>query len=187
MPGVKALPVLACLLMPLGILAQQSPNPPRPAYDGSANPDAAHEIYIDQDCRILPGATAIIPGKKAKPFTDSTICHLETVNNSEHMEERIVGNELYRSKVRIVEQEYVLQNIAVYPVIFVVEQGVPEGWVVDSDPQPSEVNQSTAVFPVHAQPGEIVRLHVGMRNAKPLKAKTVKTSPPPPASANQSD
>jgi len=187
MQGVKAIPALACMLAGFGVLAQQSPKPSRPAYDGSANPDSPHEIYVDQDCRILPGPTAIIPGKKAKPFADSTICHIESIHNSEHMEERIVGNELYRSKVHIAEQEFVLQNIAVYPVIFVVEQGVPDGWVIDSDPQPTEVNQSTAVFPVHAQPGEIVRLHVGLRNAKPLKTKVVKTSSPPAATVKQSD
>jgi hypothetical protein len=169
--------LLAASFSSVNIFAQQTANLPRPAYDGSANPDSPREIDIDQDCRILPGPAQIVPGKKDKPFTDSAICHLETVNNSEHMEEKIVGNDLYRSRVRIAEQEFVLQNIATNPVVFVVQQGVPDGWIVDSDPQPAEIRQSTAFFPVHAQPGEIVRLHVGLRHTQPLKPRRVASNP----------
>lgn len=53
---------------------------------------------------------------------------------------------------------YLLQNVTAEPVIFVVEQLVSEGWQVDSDPQPTEMVGATALFRVHAQPGETVRL-----------------------------
>jgi len=176
MDGTKLISAfcLAGVLASVQASAQQAPRQP---YDGSASPSAPpQEIHIDQDCRILPGATQIVPGKKAKPFNDKTICHLESVATSEHMEERIVGNELYRSRVHIAEQQFVLQNIADYPVVFIVEQAVPANWMVDSDPQPSEFDGATAVFPVLADPGAIVRLHVGLRNDKPLKPKVIKTS-----------
>lgn len=155
-------------------LAQQPRDANRPAYDGSASPDTPREIHIGQDCRILPGPTQLIPGKKDKPFSDSTICHLESVLNSQHMEEKIVGSQLYRSRVRIAEQEYVLQNIAVYPVVFVVEHAVSADWVIDSDPQPAAIENDIAVFPVHADPGRIVRLHVGLRHTQPLKTREIR-------------
>jgi hypothetical protein len=44
---------------------------------------------------------------------------------------------------------------------------------VDSDPQPAEMEGSTAVFRVYAEPGEIVRLHVGVRRTTELKPKTI--------------
>jgi hypothetical protein len=109
------------------------------------------------------------------------ICHLESVLTSEHTEETIVGNELRRSNVRVTEQTYVLQNVTTDPAIFVVEEPVPAGWHVDSDPQPTETNGLTAVFRVHAQPGEIVHLHVGLRHTKPLPTKLIKASPLPAA------
>ena len=80
-----------------------------------------------------------------------------------HMEESVQDKELYRSRVTINEQEYVLQNISDEPVVFVVEQNVPNGWQVDSDPQPGELIPASvgdrkldkvAVFRVHADPGQ---------------------------------
>jgi hypothetical protein len=161
--------------------AQQPRDTARPPYDGSASPDAPKRIYIDQDCRILPGPTQILPNKKDKPFSDSTICHLESIHNSQHMEERIVGNQLYRSRVHIAEQEFVLQNITGGNAEFVVQVQVPQDWVVDSDPQPASTKGNIAVFPVYADPSAIVRLHVGLRNAKALKPKTVVTKADPPS------
>jgi hypothetical protein len=153
----------ACLVR----LAPQEPA--RPVYDHSAAPDVAMEIHIDESCRIVPNSAFALSASKTKPFRDSAICSLEAISNSEHDEERVSGNRLLRWHVLIDEQTFVLQNPADAHVVFVVERPVPKGWVVDSDPQPNRYVGSTAVFPVHAQPGETVRLHVGIRRMIPLK------------------
>jgi hypothetical protein len=46
--------------------------------------------------------------------------------------------------------------------VFIVHHEVPNSWIVDSDPQPTSINGSMAVFRLVAEPGERVRLHVGM-------------------------
>ena len=186
MSGIKAFPalVLGCALAPLA--AQQPRDSARPAYDGSDSPNAPRRIYVDQDCRILPSANPILPGKRAKPFNDSNICHLESITQSSHIEEKIAGNELYRSRVHIAEQEFVLQNITDAQAEFIVEVPVDSDWVIDSDPQPVSTEGDIAVFPVYADPGQIVRLHVGMRHTQPLKTKFIgaKTQAQPGATGN---
>jgi len=154
----------------LGAMAQQSP--------GSAAPQrrsyyAISEIHVDQDCRILPDAAYTRPGKKPKPYTDENICHLESVNSSEHVEEKVAGHQLLRNRIDIREQEFVLWNPSDEPATFVVEQAVPRDWTVDSDPQPKQVLGQTAYFPVQVQPGETVRLHVGLRHTAPLHARDI--------------
>jgi hypothetical protein len=148
---------------------------PRPPYVPPPEVDVSsevREIHVDQFCRILPDqAQSAGAGAKLRPRKDSVICHLETVLQSSHAEERLVGNELERSVVHIEEQEYLLQNVTGYPVVFVVEQPLRKGWFVDSDPPPQEVAGSTAIFRVDAVPGEIVRLHVGVRHEIPKKPK----------------
>ena len=160
-------------------LVSQQPSPP----PSSAPLPARHayspfkEIHVDQSCRLLPDPLhPIIGKKKPHPLSDPVICHLETVLHSEHMEETIVGDELRRNLVKINEQEYVVQNITAEHVVFVVHQFVPQGWNVDSDPQPVEVEGQTAIFRVHADAGQIVRLHVGLRHASPLRSKLIKAS-----------
>ena len=129
-------------------------------------------IYVDQRCALLPDPAAPAT-EKNKPRWDPAICHLETINHSTHREEAVVGVEMLRRNVEVNEQEYVLQNVTMKPVAFVVKQPVPKGWRVDSDPQPTEMEGTTAVFRVHAEPGEIVRLHVGVRHTTELKPKTI--------------
>jgi hypothetical protein len=164
---------LAATFAASAAFAQQPRDTARPTYDGSDSPDAVRQIFIDQDCRILPGGDMLLPGKKDKAFSDPVICHLESVNNSNHIEEKIVGNELYRSRVYVAEQEFVLQNISDGEAEFIVEVPINSDWVIDSDPQPVSTEGDVAIFPVYAQPGEIVRLHVGMRHTQPLKTKTI--------------
>jgi hypothetical protein len=143
------------------------------------------DIHVDEHCRILPKISSPVSGtKKPRPFTDPAICHLESIEKSQHLEETVAGGQVLRSKVSITEQEYLLQDIASEPEIFVVEQFVPEGWVVDSDPQPVKVVGATAFFRVNAQPGEIVRLHVGLRHAKPLPPRIIKASSQSGSSGN---
>jgi len=143
------------------------------------------EIRVDDSCHLLPDpAHPVIAKKKPRLHTDPVICHLESVLSSGHREETIIGNELHRSDVSITEQTYVLQNVTTEPAVFVVQQSVPEGWAVDSDPQPVETVGSTAVFRANAQPGEIVHLHVGLRHTKPLTTKILKKSPLPPTESS---
>ena len=163
------IPVLALLSL---FRAAQQP-PPRPAYDGSGAPDMTLQIHVDAKCRIIPEVAHPFPGHKPGPFRDANICHTETVLNSEHHEERISGNQLLRSNVRVSERAYVLQNITGEHVVFVLEFPVPDGWKIDSDPQPNRYDGKVAIFPVHAQAGEIVRLHVGMRRTASLKPKLI--------------
>jgi hypothetical protein len=190
MTGIKALLVpafaLGCVLAPCGAVAQQASDTARPSYDGSDSPNAPKRIYIDQDCRIEPDPAHPLPGKKLRPFSDSNICHLESVAQSNHIEERIAGDELYRSRIYIAEQEYVLQNITDGQVMFIVQHAVSPDWTVDSDPLPLSTEGNIAVFPVYADPGQIVRLHVGLRHTQPLKTKFIgaKSSAPQGTTGN---
>jgi hypothetical protein len=146
----------------------------RPAYDPNRHDIAGallREVQVDQRCRILPNAEYQYVGKKkARPVKDATVCHLESVLDSSHAEKRLVAGQVQRSQVQIAEQEYVLQNVTDQPLTFVVEQTVPRDWQVDSDPRPVSMEGSTAIFKVNAEPGQIVRLHVGVRHAKNKKA-----------------
>lgn len=126
---------------------------------------ALKEIHVDEKCQILEGHGASLR-------MDPVICHLEYVHTSKHVEETISNGMTGSSVVTISEQEYLLQNVTAEPVIFVVEQAVAEGWQVDSDPQPTEMVGSTALFRINAEPGQIVRLHVGERHAHPVTAST---------------
>jgi hypothetical protein len=164
--ALSALSAAACF----SVAAQQAPQaapPERPQYY------SFNEIHVDQDCRILPDPAHAPPGKKPRPYTDSAVCHLESILESEHIEEQIQGNQLLRWHVQIHEHEFVLQDISDAPVTFVVQQVIPKNWIVDSDPQPKQTISQTAYFPVIVQPGQIVRLHVGMRHAAPMRAKPI--------------
>ena len=156
MNGLKALPLF------LLVFAAQSST----AQAGQA-PQERVAIVVDQSCRILPDSDPAVLGDHNDAFRDPVVCHLESVLASRHIEERISSGD--RSLVRIREHEFILQNVTDSPAVFVVRQAVPEGWSVDSDPQPTTVDGETAVFRVDAEPGQIVRLHVGLRNAIPLE------------------
>lgn len=145
----------------------------RVPYDGSDSTSAPLPIHIDQNCEILPDRADSNGRKKPRPYRDSYICQLESVNSSEHWEESISGHELLRTFVRITEHTFVLHDVADKQVMFVVQQTVPKGWFVDSDPQPLAVVENTAYFHVYVQPGQTVRLHVGMRREWPQKPKPI--------------
>jgi hypothetical protein len=174
----------ATALLTSAIAHGQSPIPPpasQSAYDPVAPLTATtgvQEIHVDGLCRILPPQT-IGAGKKAKPKPqrDPVICHLEGILSSNHVEETIVAGIANRSMVTVDEQEYVLQNVATEPIVFVVEHAVPAGWRIDSDPPPVDTLGPIAIFHAHAQPGEIVPLHVGMRHAHAMKPKQVSLPP----------
>jgi len=172
MSGHRIAVTLVSLFMVISLAtAAQQPSSKRPAYDGSASLFAPQQIRVDQDCHLLPDPAHLVIGKKAHLIKDPILCHLENIEASSHVEERVTENEILRDRVEIAEHEFVLQNVNPEPVLFLVEQLVPAGWIVDSDPQPAKVVGTTAVFRAFAKPGEIVHLHVGMRRTTPMKTK----------------
>ena len=123
------------------------------------------EIRVDERCRILLKEPTGFTGKP-KTRKDSVVCHLESQHTSNHIEKSVVDGVPARCSVTIAEREFVLQDVTDEPVTFVVEQPVGQDWQVNSDPQPTKMVGDIAEFRVIAQPGEVVRLHVGLRHAK---------------------
>ncbi len=117
---------------------------------------------------MLEESNALSELTEADLQDDHAICHLESVFTSHHVQETLRDGVMLRNNVKVAEQEYLLQNIASTPVTFVVEHTLPEDWTVDSDPQPVKVVDNKAFFRVNAEPGQIVRLHVGEHHAEPL-------------------
>jgi hypothetical protein len=141
----------------------QSSNPAQP-------PLPLKEIHVDRKCKILlDESTALSDLTEADLRNDHAICHLESVHTSHHVEEALRDGVMQRNKVTVVEQEYLLQNVIAEPVTFVVEHVLPnDEWKVDSDLQPAKVVDNTAFFRVNAEPGQIVRMHVGEHHADPM-------------------
>jgi hypothetical protein len=162
MTGIKAFPtfslVLAAMLLavPAGVSQDQA---------------ARLSIIVDKACLIQPDSDPTVLGDHNDAFRDDAICHLESVLSSHHVEEKIADGERSRFFVRVDEQEYVLQNPTNKPALFTVRHNVPENWTVDSDPSPSSMDGSTAVFLVNAEPGQRVRMHVGMHRNFPMDSK----------------
>lgn len=127
------------------------------------------EIHVDRSCKILQDESDALSDYTYLDLrNDHAICHLESVLTSRHIEEALGDGVRQRNTVTVAEQEYLLQNVTSEPVTFVVEHALSEDWKVDSDPQPVKVVDNTAFFRVNAQPGQIVRLHVGAHHAEPL-------------------
>jgi hypothetical protein len=132
-------------------------------------PAPLEEIHVDRSCKILQDESdALSDYTEADLRNDHAICHLESVHTSHHVEEALRDGVRLRNKVTVVEQEYLLQNVTSAPVTFVAEHVLPDDWKVDSDPQPVKVVDNTAFFRVNAEPGQVVRLHVGERHADPI-------------------
>jgi hypothetical protein len=149
----------------LGCHSAASHQPASPMASSASAPAmstvAAKEIHVDQSCHVLQDQVNGVTGLSLG--SDGAVCHLESVHTSQHMQETTAGG-TKRSSVTVAEQEYLLQNVTAEPVTFVVEQQVPKGWKVDSDPQPTEMVGTVALFRVNVEPGQIVRLHVGEQN-----------------------
>jgi hypothetical protein len=159
MTGLKVLPSVALTLAAtlLAVPAGQTQDQP-----------VRLSIVVDKSCLIQPESDPLIVGDHSDAFRDDAICHLESVLSSHHIEEKITDNERSRLFVRVAEQEYVVQNPTDKPAVFTVHHNVPENWALDSDPQPSGMDGSTAVFRLNAEPGQRVRLHVGMHRSYAL-------------------
>lgn len=121
-------------------------------------------VYVDDSCQIMTSGGQF--------QNDADICHLDGagVQVSSHIAAKDVDGVRQHSLVKVHEQTYLLQNVDSEPVLFVVAQQVPAGWHVDSDPQPDQVKGNVAIFRVTAQPGQIVRLHVGVAHESPVAA-----------------
>jgi len=135
--------------------------PPRQTQDQAA----PLSIIVDKSCLIEPESDPLVLGDHVDALRDDAICHLESVLSSQHIEEKITDGQRSRFTVRVAEQEYVVQNPTDKPAVFIVHHEVPKNWIVDSDPQPSSIDGSTAVFRLNAEPGQRVRLHVGMHRS----------------------
>ncbi|MGA7157209.1 MAG: hypothetical protein WBY53_10195 [Acidobacteriaceae bacterium] len=151
-----------------GAPVQAQPQPMAMAPEESGAVAAVPEIHVNQDCVIvqdrLDGVQGIgVPGTQAVQGgeRDPAVCHLESQLTSNHVKGTVVNGAVQRSVVVVKEQEYLLQNEFQHPVVFVVEQVVPDGWKVDSDPAPTTMVGKVALFKAAAGPGQIVRLHVG--------------------------
>ncbi len=92
------------------------------------------------------GGAAAASGQRAVAQTDAAVCHLESQLTSNHVKGEVVNGAVQRSVVVVKEQEYLLQDEFQTPVVFVVEQAVPDGWKVDSDPQPTRMEGKVALF-----------------------------------------
>jgi|SRR5579863_7985032 len=133
--------------------------------DATAKQAAPLPIVVDKSCQIERDSDPLVLGDHVDGFRDDAICHLESVLSSRHIEEKILDGQRSRFNVRVAEQEYVVQNPTDKPVVFIVRHEVPKDWIVDSDPQPCCMDGSTAVFRLNAEPGQRVRLHVGMHRS----------------------
>lgn len=156
---MRALHVLPALPLALAATLLAAPA-------GQTQDEAARlSIIVDKSCLIQPESDPLVLGNHIDAFRDDAICHLESVLSSHHIEEKITDSERSRFFVRVAEQEYVVQNPTDKPTVFIVRHHVPENWTVDSDPLPSSMDGSTALFLVNAEPGQRVRLHVGMHRS----------------------
>jgi hypothetical protein len=132
----------------------------------AAPPDASaasQQIYVDDHCQVLDSSS----GQFA---ANADVCHLDGtgLQRSSHVAAKEIDGAVRHSRVDVAEQTYMLQNVHEQPVVFVVAHQVPDGWHVDSDPQPVTLKGGVAIFRVIAQPGQIVRLHVGTAHEAPL-------------------
>jgi hypothetical protein len=162
MRGLNVLPAL-----PLALAAMLLAAPAGQTQDQTVR----LSIIVDKSCLIQPESDPLVLDDHIDAFRDDAICHLESVLSSHHIEEKITDGERSRFFVRVAEQEYVVQNPTDKPTVFIVRHHVPENWTVDSDPQPSSMDGSTALFRVNAEPGQRVRLHVGMHRSYSMNPK----------------
>ena len=119
------------------------------------------EIHVNERCRILTETSSQFSVSDLRP--GAPICKVNSEFHSNHWEQNIEDGIAKRAYLTIHEREYLLHDPTIEPVTFVVDQSLPEGWQVDSDPQPTEVTDGTATFRVISQPGQTVRLHIGER------------------------
>ena len=137
------------------------------------------EIHVNKDCLILqdqvdgvtglsvPGAKPVgggapgASGERSVAQLDLGVCHLESQFTANRVKGEVVNGAVQRSVVVVKEQVYLLHNQFERPVVFVVEEPVPEGWAIASIPGPDKMMGNVALFKAVALPGQMVRLHAG--------------------------
>jgi hypothetical protein len=113
-----------------------------PVPQGLPSGTQAKEIFVAEDCEILHP-----PDGGTPPYRfDPEVCRRENDHDT----------------ARRVDHILVLKNLNPAPVTFVVFEWL-YGGRIDSVPQPDQVAGGAAVFRLHADPGESVHLHVGVR------------------------
>jgi hypothetical protein len=156
-PRAALLALVPCVA---GALHAQDTNTPNRKLLGS---DRSTEIHVDEKCHI----SEIAPhsdGLKQHVYTDRGICSVSGNAVSQREETDINDNKRIHRIVTIQEHTFALHNPNEDQVTFYVDQKVPKGWQIDSDPPPASVNGSVATFIVVVAPGETANLHVGERN-----------------------
>jgi hypothetical protein len=129
-------------------------------------PPPPDEIRVDEKCRILSKDRPNPSGKFNKPEyrSDPAICALKDEHNTEHWEQSVYDGVVNRTKVHIREHSYILHNPTNQTIAFVLDLSLPDGWVIDSTPQPTSVADHMATFRVYARPFETINLHIGARH-----------------------
>jgi hypothetical protein len=125
--------------------------------------DASNEFHVDGSCRVHETVTGP-KGSKDHTYRDRGICAVDPVHVSYRTETDIASSPRKRTHVTIREHTFTFHNPTTQPAVFVLEQVVPKGWEIDSDPQPDKVEGTVARFLIHAEPRQTVSVHVGMRN-----------------------
>jgi hypothetical protein len=132
-------------------------------------PVSIREIHVGQDCALWLDESDALSGAIDMNHLDKfATCRLEGIHTSHHTVGASIAGVTQHSDVTIAEQEYLLQNLSSAAVRFVIEHPLPEDWTIDSDPQPVKIADNKAYFLVQAEPGQIVRLHVGERHVEPI-------------------
>ncbi|MDE1178595.1 MAG: hypothetical protein PW789_18630 [Edaphobacter sp.] len=124
---------------------------------------SANEFHVDGRCRIHE-MVATPQGSREHVYRDGGICSVDAVQMSSRTETDISATQRKRIHVKIQEHTFTLHNPTTERVVFVLEQAVPKGWQIDSDPQPNKVEGTLATFMVTAEPRQTVSIHVGERN-----------------------
>ena len=149
-----------------GVLAAAAAVAMMGARQGPPEPRAV-EIHVDQYCRTV---TQDDQHPAELQFNqDNRICRLSGRHDTQHWEDAPDGGGgSIRKLVGIHEQIFFLTNPLDQPVTFVVAEFVPDGWRIDSDPQPDAMEGATAIFRVHLDPRATEELHVGVRHESQL-------------------
>jgi VWFA-related protein len=174
-----------------GAGSQRAPYAAGQTAAAASRPDATapeNTVYVDEKCHFLPEPATAGTAQSPRRNKKDAACHVEISHHSDHWEQEVVGNDVLLNDVKVHEKQYVLHDGAAQPELFVVEETVPTGWTIDSNPAPAKVDGNTAYFHAWVRPGEDVHLHVGMRQTKRLASKSVfplgpgtgPQGPPPP-------
>ena len=133
---------------------------------GVQGPEGRLEIHVDERCRIYSQDRESQGGKYSRPgfHADVDMCRLQNEMKTKHWEGSVENGIVRRTQVTVIEHTFQLHNPTDQAITYLVEQSVPKGWRIDSTPQPARMEDQVAIFEVVAQPGQTIKLHVGLRN-----------------------